>query len=341
MSYLLTSATDADDLLAEIRDFAVLDGWVTDYDTAGRLGLSKGVCKVSFQNYATTVTDANTSAVLDENFLRMSLAETFAGGVTTYHSHTGSLATADADADAIITNDLEGPFSNVWLFSNAAETFINVVIQCSPYRFAFISFGILDDHALDQPDVAYVAGHNYVWWADQAGVSPDGNRAYNWPASTEHKIGFFCDGNQQVRIPDTLLDPALGFTDGTFITRTSLQSSHNRGDEPTDAYANANGLWLDFFQTTSNDLTTGGVPLSLLPVFYIESEGHVFLGDYPDVRLVNMTNLEEGQELTYGSETWVVFPMKQKGLFADSNFGGSPQLVTNSINYGLAFKKTV
>lgn len=351
MSYLLTSATDVKDLLGEIRDFAVLDGWTAAYDDVlvnGKLGLSKGVCKIAMQTGVTTRTNAITSVVLDDAYIRMALAESFAGGVTTYYGHTGSIVTTNGDVNGVETIDLFGPMSNVWLFSNTAKTHIHVVVQSSASRFSYISFGILEDHGLNQPDVAYVAGHYYYWWPSSSDYTANNNSHFNYPASADHRVGFLGhpgevgSRNINIRIPDTLLDPALGFTDGTFMTRTTILPVHSRGDDAGDAYAATTGYWADFFMTIYNDVTTGGVPLTTIPLFYDEGVvGHTYLGAYPDVRLVSINNLVAAQEIDYGAETWLAFPIKQKGEREETTFGSNPQPVCNSVNYGLAFKKTV
>lgn len=339
MSFLATSATDTNDVLAKIRDFAVLDGWTADYDEAGKLGLSKGACKVAFQTFTTTRTNSNTGATLNDGYVRMAVCTAFAGGNTNYYGHTGSIVTSNGDADSVTTIDLTGPIANMWLFSNAAETCVHAVMQAAPDRYSFISFGILEDHGLDQPDVPFAIGHSYIWWPDSPTYFDNNACAYNWPQSGEHNIGYLDISNVNVLIQDGLLDPALGFTDGDFVTR-SIVGLHNRGDSAADAYFDGQGLWLDMFLAMNNDVTTGGVPLYALPFFYTQSSiGHTYLGEVPEVRLVSMDNLSPAQELTYGSETWLVFPMKRKGELADTNFGATPQPVVNSGNYGFAFKK--
>ncbi len=343
MTYTTTTATDVKDLLGKIRDFAVTDGWTAAYDDVasnGRLGLSKGNCKVSFQSANLTRTDEVNGGTLNDSRIRMALCTAFAGGVTTYWGHTGSLCTGDGDVDTVETIDLYGPFANVWLFSNAAETHVHVVVQSASNRYSHLSFGIVDEHGLSQPDVAYVAGNNYVWWPDNSDFTSNNSCDFNWPGSSAHNIGYFMEGNQNVFIPDGLLDPSLGFADGDVMTR-SIWGTHNRGWTASESWQNSSSRWADFFLGVNNDVTTGGVPLTTLPLIYSNGSNYVFLGSLPDLRLVNMGSLSPAQEIVYGSDTWMVFPMKQKGERAATNYGANPEPRCNSIEYGFAFKKVV
>lgn len=354
MSYLLTSATDVKDLMGKIRDFAVTDGWTLGYDhitSAGQLGISKGACVLAMQATNTTHTDAVTAAVLNESYIDMALCESFAAGVYTYYGHTGSIVTFNGDNDAPRTTDLYGPFPNVWLFSDAAKTKVHVVAQASADRYSFISFGILDDKGLTQPDVAYVAGHDYMWWNNVNSSVANNSRGFNDPSSNNHRIGFFNNGNILCRIPNGLLDSTIGYTAGTFhVSSTNftadsgiIRANHVRQWQESDAYANTEGLTLDYFMCCEDDVTTGGNVLSSMPVWYEDSDapGIQYLGDHPDVRAVHIQNLAPAQELTYASDTYLVFPMKQKGTREDSNWGANYTARCNSIYYGFAFKKVV
>lgn len=353
MSYLLTAATDVKDLMAKIRDFASTDGWTVGYDAvaaSGRVGLSKGVCFISMQATTTTVTDAATGAVLNESYIQMGLADAFAGGVTTYYGHTNSIVTGLNDADGCLTRDLYGPFTNVWLFSNAAKTEVHCVAQTSD-RYSFISFGILEDHGLTQPDVAFIAGHDYMWWNNAAGNFTVNGRAFNDPAAGSHHIGYFANGNNLLRIPSGLVDPALGFAAGTFYVSAQqnnasagiLHATHTRMRTADDIPANGGSLALDFLLAAQDDVTIGGSTLAGLPMYYYDTDapGLTYLGDIPDVRSVYFQNLAAAQEITYAGDTWLCFPMKQKGTFEDSNYGSNYTARCNSIYYGFAFKKTV
>lgn len=59
--------------------------------------------------------------------------------------------------------------------------------------------------------------------------------------------------------------------------------------------------------------TQGFVPLILVPCFYNDTgqtpDEIQLLGYYPNIRVINMTAFQPGDELTVGSDTWKIFPM--------------------------------
>jgi hypothetical protein len=56
------------------------------------------------------------------------------------------------------------------------------------------------------------------------------------------------------------------------------------------------------------------------------------LGTIPNARMVNMRHFVGGQELVIGSETWVVFPAREKGVGATTGHG--------TRNQGIAYRKS-
>lgn len=60
-----------------------------------------------------------------------------------------------------------------------------------------------------------------------------------------------------------------------------------------------------------------------------------FIGECPDVRFINITNLSPGQEIVYGPDTWKVFPFKRKSV------NPVPSNEFSSGVYGIAYKKII
>jgi hypothetical protein len=63
----------------------------------------------------------------------------------------------------------------------------------------------------------------------------------------------------------------------------------------------------------------------------VTPEKWVILGEIPDMAIVNMKNLNPGDEIIIGSDTWVVFPWVRK-QFLQAN-------TEESWNAGVAYKK--
>jgi hypothetical protein len=67
----------------------------------------------------------------------------------------------------------------------------------------------------------------------------------------------------------------------------------------------------------------GILPLTPLNIFWRRPSGNILqpMGMMPDVRAVNVKNWTGGQEVSVGSDTWVVFPTREKGVGVVSGQG--------------------
>lgn len=78
--------------------------------------------------------------------------------------------------------------------------------------------------------------------------------------------------------------------------------------------------------------SSGLVPMHTISAFYRDPNNPrvYLLGHMPDVRILNIRNFTPGEEVTIGSDTWVVFPMSIR----------TTALVSNRSQYmGVAYKK--
>jgi len=345
MSYSNTSATDWADLLDVISTFVVADGWTEDYDVDGavgkQIGFSKGACEVALGEQNSTLNPVDVGSGFLDGRLFGSLSTGLNASNQQYWGHPGSPVTTATDSDRVKLNDLgdASGFSNVWLFSGpgTGPDYCHVVIQTAGDRYSHLSFGELDPLGMTTPDVGYLWAIYYEFWPSDA----------NNPISTDHYYGMFCNTgtalrNAHVNIQANTL-PATGFPSAGVLTEEGLTSLMTMANEDSDHWASSAGKFLDFFMATSNQLVTGGTALHPIPWFCQSTDNlsHCFLGNLPGVRLVDISNHTPGSELTFGSETWTVFPFKRKGIEDNLNIGSDPQDDANTISYGLAYKKNV
>ena len=358
-----TAPVDTAGVLSSIKTFAVADAWTADYDdiagaggVGAQLALSKGNCKLTIGEKNNTEnpierTDAYNGGTVDDAYLYMVVNHSITASLKQFWNHPGgtpnaNIVTTAADAHAVKVNDLAGEgsdFSNIWLFSNAAETYVWVVTEQGGDRYTTFGFGVLDKKGMTHPDVGFCVGHDYRWWPDNAVINSG-----QWadPASTSHQIGILgepdLDANAMLFLPDTVVDPALGFTDADYQTYELgllLKRGNVAGDE--DGISNPFHYMLNYFLITDNQSTTGGQMLSAFSALVDQNSLVTFVGEYPDIRLVNMANLTPAQSIFRGAEEWVVFPFKRKGTRDAQRGGASPKPFVNSIEYGFAIKKTV
>lgn len=359
MAYLKTSASDWRDLLAVIKAFAVGAGWTSVYDqiaAKGQLGLSKGNCFISIGSIrnsgdtadATTFnqTDAVFGGTIVDTRIVMALGTSLTAGTTRYWGHPGSLVTTYNDTDRIECNDLTGAFTNVWLFAPADGNAIHVVVQVAAERYTHLTFGNLDVKGLNQPRCGYCAGVYYVYWPNTADYTSNTSYYPNYVQGGVHNFGILgADAMSMVMIPSGLLNTSYtwGVT-APVVNRTGVMDlMPTVGDTQSDHLSSNAGKPLEFFMAVDNQETTGGIPLHALPFIFENGTSDTgiaaWLGEIPDCRLVNMRGLNPGQEISYAGDIWTVFPFKQKGIYENSNFGSNQTPTTNTLDYGVAFKK--
>lgn len=84
------------------------------------------------------------------------------------------------------------------------------------------------------------------------------------------------------------------------------------------------------FGWLSADSSAGLIPMHPITLYYRNSTDVYFLGYMPDVRAINVRYLVPKQEITIGSDVWVVFPSSQKT---------TTNITNRSYNQGIAYKK--
>ena len=203
MAFLQTTSTGWRDLLAIIRSFAVGQGWSVSYDqitAKGQLGLSKLNCHVaigSLRNSGDTAdanvfsrTDSVNGGTLTDSIIGLALGTSLTASNTKYWGHPGSIVTTNTDGDLVQVNDLTGPFSNVWLFSDTGGNYIHIVVQSALERYTSFSFGNLDVKGATVPRCGYTTGMFHTWWPNNAVFS--NNTAYdaNDPGDASHLWGL-------------------------------------------------------------------------------------------------------------------------------------------------------
>lgn len=340
MIYLETNAANLNGLLIAIKNFLAANGWTTLVDGTGGGGLALEMTNSNghdfkFSSSIQAQTDFVTGA-FNDRLLKMQLQNGDFGAAAGYD------ATNWAE-----TNDLVGPFPNVYLFTDDAATFCHCAVQVANKRYSHFSFGDLDNRGLHALDVPYIVGMYHTYWQEIADVSNGASSFNNWGRAS-HAIGFFGEGSGNtatrlvVGVPDGVADPLLGFADGPLVSSNVWPTSHRYIQNTFGSGANIPASFLDYFMSVDNQGHTGGVPIFPLPMLIYPNDQSALahIGDIPAIGLVNMTGLSAAQVLDFAGEEWVVFPFKQYGTIAAAVGGVSPLPLPNSLNYGLAYRKT-
>lgn len=364
MAYsLVTNVNGPRGLLGELAIFANAQGWVVEYDNSavsvgngGQIALSSGECHIAIGEQSATanpypVTDTLPTPAVNyqDGRIFMALSNSIDTGISQYWGHPGSIVTGATDQDRISVNDLWGSLQEVHFYGN--DEYITVIIRTTATRFGCLSFGMLDEKGLTTPRVAYAVGNHFSWWSGQT-ASDSGGISRNCHMSTnEHRLFINRDPNTtlgasnrpgQFRIPNGVLDTSLGFPSGDLVVGMSSTRplSYMYGRLGGNSNENISAI-LDFAVAgIENQPTTGGVPLYALPIIYSADGFDCYLGEIPDLRYANITNIPSGDELLYGSDLYQFFPLKSRGSQAAGD-NSSPAFVNapNTYYHGLAVRK--
>lgn len=322
MAFEFAQATTVQDLFNKLSTFAVANGWTQDHAASGRLFLSKSTVFVSFR--WDTATPANVG-------IYQALA--FAGSGTDPGNHTndsgqgivtGTNATLATGRSVALVNSS----MNYWFFEE--DTYIHVVVETTVGSAAFRHFG-------------FGIGTKFGTWTG-------GEYSYGQKQSTTAGTGTLAVRSDATNLLDGL---ASGVAMTPFVASVHVEGL------PSQAGTSKWGLVWDGGIPSTNDragngrvwlpggfragTTTGPLarfsgtalqmllPLTPLNTFYSPNSTTVYpLLTMPDVRAVNIKDYAGGQEIVVGSDTWVVFPSRQK----DATTGG-----VGSQNQGIAYKK--
>lgn len=368
MAYATGTGANVVDFMDALRAFAVGQGWTVDkWDSANRLlFLTKGRCCVTMwggdigPNNATIWTGGNgtgTSSTFNDTRIWFSLNTSNNPALNTHHSHPGSVTTSNFDSDAVACNGFTGPFVAWHFFADATVgDHIHVVLQINAECYSHFSFGHVDKKGLTHNGVAYVTAHMSTWWRN---VNTYINASYNTGAMNrpDRQPWPFMRNTNQDR-PEILLRnsnawPAAWNAAGVEVVGRSNASPHNGTiinlvnglNSPADFPAGGNngpGRLLDVVTIAEATPYSNVVPLFPIPVFrdyWNSNDGTLaricYLGDFPNVRACNMSNLTPGQEITLGGDTWKVFPAVRQDAWAQNFLTDRP----TTGQFAVAYKK--
>lgn len=367
------TANSRRDILDGLYTFAVANGWTGQYNTAtgsgttNQIAMSRGNCLMSIGAEGTantTIMDALTQAAVPLERIRFMTNSAFLTNQT-YNGHTrGDNNLDDGDDDYPYIDDLVGE-TEVHLYANGdgtitnRSTYIHGFIRASDgLRWSGFSFGLLDKIGFTTPDIAYCVVNRYTWWADRLDPVNSAENDLHQPSST---INIWMGGPDwyTLRIPSGVLDTSFGYPAGDNVFSHNITGRNDnlgiflstsnttagrinnivRRDQRTgNATDTVSGL-IQAYNSTQSQNTTGGHPMWSIPVIVFGPNTiRTYIGEIPDLRLIDARSLNPEEEFQQGSDTWQAFPWCRAGLDMNTRLGSQPLLVPNSGFYGQAVK---
>lgn len=316
MSYSnVTAVANMDAVLGNISTFLATCGWtITDNLTTpgvdGTVGAAlgrviiaaKGDCLVTLRS-TTSGSGANRLYLLGAYGAYTSGGDGSLptnDGLNTSNGYTnGAGSTLVAAGGAAIRGFQQqaGPFPNLYLFSDSGGNYIHIVLEVFAGVFRHMHFGNLLKFGT-WTGGAYFAS---TTWSQSTSSNTIGN-----PADGSHDVPF-----------DNKITTNMGWT--VHYEHSTDKWIANVSDalygtvQRREGRASVRGGFPSMFKYQKESFFSGLIPLSPVIIGAVrESDNPVttrWIGQVPDFRQINMTNLLAAQEFSIGADTWKVFPM--------------------------------
>lgn len=243
----------------------------------------------------------------------------------------------------ILTNNIVGTFQKYWLFSDAEGTYIHCVIQPRAREYRHFHVGLLQGlHPELSPDSFYVTGH--FWDSLYSNLTSDAGGGDNedehapYVAGNRdpgHRFCFHCqaEGTESFGLPKNdwvgtwFYIP--GYTAQSWFRPTETENltsargtlAANRaspdqtypssyGVANTNFYGNGLGSTLWWADKTFTSNTNSLVPIYVaINVSFASANRWGVVAQIPDTFRINMRDYAPGEEISVGSDTYVVFPV--------------------------------
>jgi len=331
MSYEIGTSTSATDLLDKIRVVALARGWTVNTNnniSASEKWISLQIGTSFYNLYANNAagTSSNPGGRI---FLNIATGYDNAQPWNNQPNQSNLEAGyADPLYGIVHCNDLQGPFTSYRIFS--MPDYIHIVVERSPDNFIHIMLGKLTKYG------AYTGGEyiTSTYWTF-------GDSYTNYPEDSQHSYAFDSAASQyshcsmNVRCYVDSRKYSDSYSNGNNNDRRVIGSIRS----PV-SIGNINSIdmpnWLPFNKVPNSfNQITPFLPI----ILYVGRGSDLFspIGEVQDIRIVNMKNYNPGDIVTFGSDQWVVFPVKQKTI----SYNNYQSNIPSSANYGYAYRKIV
>tara|TARA_R110002167_G_C12707228_1_gene655164 strand:- start:55425 stop:56450 length:1026 start_codon:yes stop_codon:yes gene_type:complete len=333
MAYSTGSATDLGDLLTKLDVFMVANGWTQDQFDDGVTAAGEGIVawhKNSIYISAKWIASAPGSLSLHQA-LGFIATTTDPGGHTDdsgngYNNAFGS--DANLRSERCCSDIGDGPFVSYHFFEqDASPAYVHIVVEIESEIFRHFGWGELDkfndwtggEYCYGQQQDTATNGHA----ADTATTSPfdalqsASTNATAREGTTIHMEGFAHQGVNEKWLSHMGAATSIGDADNLDTAGELRQIS----------FGGFRGGPLYHLMQFQSDVLTGHIPLTPWAIFLNDYGNNFayFLGSVPDIRSIDITNFSPGQEVTIGSDVWVVFPSGRRttdGVLSRTYFQG-------------------
>ena len=308
MAFQTGVTTSIENLLQTLSTFLQANGWTEDFATTGdpgRIAFSKNSMFIAI-SYSETGGSPAGIMNLYPNTSNDNSAQVW----NSTGDSGGSNLTNTPNTGNLNVNNIGGPHTAYWFFENDANpAYIHVVVEVDTGRFRHFGWGELDKFG-DWAGGEYYYGH---FWSQ--GFEIDA------PDNTNHNLGLDGIGSIESRKPFVR---APGLPDLTGPEEWLIIGNADVGPNGVDRAGNdrysgsgtgRRGI-SHAFTAIEFDRFQAFKPLIPMPVWFTNTSTTPdilkLLGTQPDVRQLNIANLDPGEIITVAGEDWYIFPWVRK-----------------------------
>lgn len=324
MPYATGTSSSQEDLMSQFMTFCVANGWTQDeFDAVNdRMALHRGSVYVQF-HWDNTNDIAWWQSL---GFTPGNLPGQHPGDCGNVAQSTGAIT--QGRYSEMRSN---GPFGVHHFFApSAAPYYAYAAVEVSSGVWRFFGMGTLDKVC--------------DWTGGEFAFAMAWYNAYTVPWVTSIATGFDATNGDSY---ESRANAALHMEGLPGMNANSKWGLFTKGSVPGNdtagnpRYCVKGGMRGGFFGNLFCQFRTGNMqnmlPLTPIPAIYWRRDTSptlmYILGWKPDFKQLNIANFEPGQEVTVGSDVWIIFPMNSK---ISSGLG-----IDQSGNTGLAIKKIV
>ncbi|MCJ7776870.1 MAG: hypothetical protein MUP16_00930 [Sedimentisphaerales bacterium] len=331
MSYEAGTSTGPNDLIDKLRIFLLAEGWTVNLFAAIGAGYRLHVQKtaadatVMYFNFRSAIAETGVTLITEDNEAGANGTVTglLINGSTGYdvaeiwhHQPGKSVDATDKSFGCCMTAMSTSAIPAYYFFTPDADT-VHIVVEVTAGSYQFMSFGMLVKQGTITGGMFFSASFASQKPAYDCGGWYAPNYFSACTAGNEH-------GAVYVNV------------DGTASWRTSTGSGTSKIQWPcvvgqqANEYYSKDGLASMFWAYSPNAYNAMAAMCPIYTLLLRTDNNYSLIGWPLGVRFLNVTNYDPAEELTYGAETWMVFP-------ADM----SQQTVGLNTKCGMAFLKVV
>lgn len=335
MAYQTGTSTSIEDLMQQLSTFLQANGWTEDFATLevlgfpGNIAFSKNGIFVAFQY--TEPTDGGTLAIY-QNFSNDNSSSVWLSTGDSGQLGNNSLTLTSLDNGRCI-NLVAGPHAAYHFFEqNANPAYCHIVLEVETNRFRHFGFGELEKIG-DWIGGEYCYGH---FWAQNVTL-------IDAPAAGSHGIGMD-GGSISVGTSKYASMHARGQPEQAAGDRWALIGASANFPVGQDRAGNdrlpcigsiRGGIIAPYMSQFRLSQLTAFKPLLPIPILVSDSFGAPdtarLMGTQPDVRVINIANLDPSETFIIAGETWFIFPWVRKQFLLNDT--------EESHNAGLAYRQ--